>query len=197
MDVRTARPGGSFRQGLHFVSPQSRASAHRSASGFTLIDLLVTLAVLAILFGSVLPAMQHMVTSTREAAHVNQLVGALMLTRSEAVIRDMDAEICKSTDGRHCTRQGGWEQGWIIFADRNHNRRHDAQEPMVRAQDALSTGYTVRYSAFGSRHYVIFYPSGFNPDQWHLHLLQSTPTGAGPCGSLIQDRSAAPEQDAP
>lgn len=161
MDVHTSCPGGVFRQGLHFTLSRFQAGFVHRAAGYTLIDLMITLAVLAVLFGGVVPGMQHMLTSTREAAHVNQLVGALALTRSEAVMRNVDTVLCTSTDGRHCTRQGGWEQGWIIFADGNANRRHEAQEPLVRVQGALSTGYTVRYAAFGSRHYVVFFPNGF------------------------------------
>jgi len=121
---------------------------------------MTTLAVVTVLLGAVVPSVKSTLGSTRVAAHVNHLVGDLALTRSEAIKRRVDAVLCKSPDGRRCVRRGGWEQGWIVFADRNADRRRQANETLLHVHGAWTRGYTLRYAAFGSRHYVAFHPSG-------------------------------------
>ena len=152
MDVTATRPGGTLRQGLHFPLREQRA--------YTLVEVLIRVAVAAIVFGTAAPGLHGVVVSNRLAGQVNRLVGDLALARSEAVKRNRDVVLCKSHDGESCIRSEGWHHGWIMFEDTNRNRVRDDDEPLLRVQQPFTAGSTLIYRAFGSRHYVTYRPSG-------------------------------------
>jgi prepilin-type N-terminal cleavage/methylation domain-containing protein len=89
----------------------------RKEAGLTLVELLVTIAVLGVLLGIGIPAFGGLAQDNRLSTTTNRLVGALHLTRSEAVRRNARVTICSSADGEYCATEGGWEQGWIVFVD--------------------------------------------------------------------------------
>lgn len=83
-----------------------------ASRGFTLVELMVVLAVLGIVLGIAIPNFQRVVVSNRMAAQANDLITALSLARSEAVKRAAQVTVCASSDRATCT--GGWAQGWIV-----------------------------------------------------------------------------------
>ena len=86
--------------------------------------------------------------------------GAISYTRSAAVQRNQMVVICKSPDGEKCSTKGHWEGGWLIYVDENDNRERDEDERRLSVQRALPHT-TLRYRAFGSRHYIAYRPDGF------------------------------------
>ena len=129
-------------------------------SGFTLVELLSTVTIVMLVLGVGLPALKATVTSNRLTTSLNALAGSLAYTRSEAVKRNRDVVICKSlaTDTR-CTRQGDWRHGWLVYVDMNQNRSLDDDEPILGTH-SMSQNIEVDYRAFGSRHYLVYRPSG-------------------------------------
>lgn len=95
--------------------------------GFTLIELMVAMAVLAILVTVAIPNFQAFQLSNRMALQANDIITALNLARSEAVKRAANVTVCSSSNGTSCT--GGWAQGWIV---------QDAGGAVIRMQPALS-----------------------------------------------------------
>ena len=91
--------------------------------GFTLIELMVTIAVAAILLGIAVPSFQDLVIRNRLATKANELITALNLARSEAVKRGIWVTVCKSANSTasssDCSDSGSvnWVQGWIVFVD--------------------------------------------------------------------------------
>ncbi|MEW6414064.1 MAG: GspH/FimT family pseudopilin [Pseudomonadota bacterium] len=83
-----------------------------ASRGFTLVELMVVLAVLGIVLGIAIPNFQRVVVSNRMAAQANDVIAALSLARSEAVKRAAQVTVCASSDRATCT--GGWAQGWIV-----------------------------------------------------------------------------------
>lgn len=87
--------------------------------GFTLLELMVVLAVLGILVGYALPAYQKMVRSNRLSAQANSFLLALYMTRSEAVRRSSTVTLCAAntsyTDCATGASGTSWAQGWIVF----------------------------------------------------------------------------------
>jgi type IV fimbrial biogenesis protein FimT len=120
--------------------------------GFTLIELMVTLAVAAIVLTVAVPSFQDLVRNNRLATQANQLVSALNLARSEAVKRGVRVTVCK-TDAPDaaepsCSATANWQQGFIVFVDNTHlagNSKGVIDEPdeRIRVFGAL-TGSTLQ-----------------------------------------------------
>jgi type IV fimbrial biogenesis protein FimT len=83
-----------------------------------MIELLVTLAVAAVLMGLAMPAFSSFVQNSRLATEANTLVYDLNVARSEAVKFDVPVELCASNDGATCSG-GGWNTGWIVLCPAN------------------------------------------------------------------------------
>jgi len=130
--------------------------ANRNA-GFTLVDAMMTLAVVAILTTTAVPSMHSVIAENRLATQVNQVVGTLNLARSEAVKRGQRVIMCRSSNALDCERTSGWQEGWIVFADNNGNREHDAAETIIRVQGPLQRGTTI---TSGARRRIVFQPLG-------------------------------------
>lgn len=81
--------------------------------GFTLIELMVTVAVLTLLAAIATPSMITLVNSNRLASTSGELASALQLARSEAIRRSARVRICGSNDGVNCTNGTAWA-GWAI-----------------------------------------------------------------------------------
>ncbi|MEN1970964.1 GspH/FimT family pseudopilin [Luteimonas sp. MJ204] len=83
--------------------------------GVTLVELLVTIAIVAILATIGFPSFQSSLRSNRMATTNNELIASISLTRSEAMRSVRGAGICASEDGTSCS--GGWSDGWIVWQD--------------------------------------------------------------------------------
>lgn len=86
----------------------------KTQRGLTLVELLVTLAVAAIVISVALPNFRSMVQSNRASAHTNDFVLAVSYARSEALRRGGDVRLCSSTDQASCTGNEDWAVGWVV-----------------------------------------------------------------------------------
>lgn len=109
-------------------------------NGFTLIELVVTLAIAGIVLGVAIPSFNSMMASNRLTAYANQLLTALNLARSEAVKRGLQVIV-----GRKGNTNKAWESGWDVYIDNNANNSYDAaNDTLIKTYDALPSGYTLR-----------------------------------------------------
>jgi type IV fimbrial biogenesis protein FimT len=88
-------------------------------SGFTLIELMITLVVVGILLMVGVPSLKTFMQSNQLVAASNELWSSLHLARSEAFKLDTRVSICDSSDGKTCALKGDWSKGWIVFVDAN------------------------------------------------------------------------------
>ena len=117
------------------------------ADGFTLVELLVTLAVVGILTSIAAPSFRSMVLDTRLSAQANDMLVSLKFTRSEAIKRNARVTMCRSSNGAACdaaaTGSASWKVGWIVFADGGVVGTVDGADLVLRVQGALPTSTLV------------------------------------------------------
>jgi type IV fimbrial biogenesis protein FimT len=99
-------------------------------NGFTLIELIVTIAVAAILVTAGIPSFQQFVQNNRRTAQVDELVTALQIARSEAIRQNTNVGVCASDNPQLAAPTCGtnWNKGWIVFVDKNVNKTADSSE---------------------------------------------------------------------
>jgi len=106
---------------------------HNSASGFTLIELMVTLAVAAIILTVGVPSFVSMTRDNSLITQTNELVADINLARSEAVKRGTRVVLCRSANPAAATPTCGgnantWTTGWLMFADTNRTGTYVAAD---------------------------------------------------------------------
>jgi type IV fimbrial biogenesis protein FimT len=88
-------------------------------TGFTLIELMITLAIVGILLMVGVPSLKTFMQGNQLIASTNELISALHVARSEAIKLNTRVSICESSDGANCATTGSWKNGWIVFVDGN------------------------------------------------------------------------------
>ena len=104
------------------------------SSGWTLLNLLISVSIIAILTSLALPAFSRLAWDQRRVSAVNSLVHTLHLARSEAIKRAQIVVLCPTEASGTCLeRAGPWTDGWMVFVnlDRDHPPRRDPGEPII------------------------------------------------------------------
>lgn len=88
-------------------------------AGFTLIEVVVFVAMLAILMSVAVPSFVSTIASNRTSSYANDFVSSLNYARGEAVARRAAVTVCTSADGTNCRAnndadKGNWQKGWIV-----------------------------------------------------------------------------------
>lgn len=151
------------RRNLNARKPQVRA-----LRGFTLIELMITIAVLSILMAITAPSFNNALLGTKLGAYANDLVSSAIVARSEAIKRNTTVTLCASGNGTTCAASGGWEQGWIVLAGTN----------VIQRQQAAPTGFKITgVDAGGTALLALtFQPTGVGATQASFTLCRATPT---------------------
>lgn len=140
--------------------------------GLSLIELMITVAVIVTLAVIGGPPMADLLRNNRLTAQTNELNAALTRARGEAVARRSWVTLCSSTDGDLCRTDSPdqWEGGWIVFADINGNGARVTTELLLAARSALPAGMTLRTTGFANAGSVRFDARG-QPDSTGTFIL--------------------------
>lgn len=133
------------------------------AQGFTLVELMVTIAVLGVIAAIAIPSFGEMIDSSRRATIAGELATDFSLARTEAARRAKRVTVCVSSDGATCVSSSNeWASGWIVFSDVVADgvlTTSDGDE-LLKRRDALAGGLSFVSSGFSSGGRIQFRPSG-------------------------------------
>ena len=132
---------------------------HPRSRGFSVVELMATLAVAIILISIGVPTWRSMVTSNAVTSARALLAGNMQLARETAVEQIRNLTLCPSSDLQHCSGDYlAWENGVILFIDQDADRHRDVDEPLIRVIQPMphvtiqsSSGRrSIRYAPDGS-----------------------------------------------
>jgi type IV fimbrial biogenesis protein FimT len=154
----------------------------RQNRGITLIELVMTLALVSILLAIAAPAFGGLVQRDAAETSRNTLTTALGTARIEAVTRTRNVVVCPSADEQYCDHSTEWQHGWIVFADANQDGDRDEGETLISAGDPQPEGVAIVSTA--GRTKVAYHTDGSSPGS-NLTLTLCDRRGAQLATSLV------------
>ena len=128
--------------------------------GFTVLELMVTMAIVAILLTTAVPALKDYGWNLRMNTTMDVLLTDLKLARSRAISHNIQTVICPANDKKRCSGHSNWQEGWIVFTDINGDRNKQDGEPLLKHASAIEL---LEINSSRSRSFVRFYPNGSAP----------------------------------
>lgn len=124
--------------------------------GFTLIELMTTIGIAALLVTMAVPGMKTVAMNSKQRSGINELISAMHLARNTAITTNSRVTLCPSSNGSSCETVE-WNDGWIVFADLNSDQNVNGNEVVLRA-GSEADGLDIRSSQFSR--FLMYRPSG-------------------------------------
>ena len=141
-------------------------------SGVSLVELMIIMAIVAALAVTAIPAFGDLIIKSRISAATTTLQAAFLLARAEAIKRDKNVVICRSTNPDSLTpscaanggvlgNDAGWGDGWIIFVDQDSDKKFSGRDALVQVQSPIfSRPADGAIIPTPNRSYLSFTPTG-------------------------------------
>ncbi len=153
---------------MKFIQQQQQKMARLRTQiqhGFSLIELMVTVSILAILLAIGVPSFIDIMLSSKLSSYANNFLASTYLTRGEAIKRNRAVTLCASSNSTTCG--GSWEQGWIVTLL--------PEETVLHREQALNSGFKMTGTGGISR--LDFQGTGVGATQATLTVCRATPLG--------------------
>lgn len=128
--------------------------------GFTIIEMIITVALLAVMLAVAVPGFGNLYQSNNLATASNRFVSSLALTRNEAISRNASVIMCNTNAANtQCATNGAWESGWAIWIDLDNGGLTDIDSnELIQTEEAMPAGYTLRATTYAN--VITFVPTG-------------------------------------
>ncbi len=141
------------------ISPPQRGQGRHDA-GFTLVELMVAVALLGILATIAIPSFTKQIESNRQRAMANQLQQVVRLASAQAAATGRPVVLCPSSDSTKC--DGTWSNGWILFIDRDRNSIFNSSDLLLQTNQNNSNR---QIKALGGMSKLVFRANGVNQSE--------------------------------
>lgn len=131
--------------------------------GLTLIELLLTVTILAVLAAVAAPPLSEFVDRYRSEAKARELFDIIILMRTKAFGEGQAYTLCPSANSNDCG--GNWTDGALLFMDANRNGKREVEEPVERVFSRLRSSASLQWKGFNYRGYLQFRPNGRTASQ--------------------------------
>ncbi len=121
-----------------------------SRNGFTLVEMLMALAIGAIVLSYGLPGWMEFVRNQRLHSAQTQLASSLAFARGYAIREHVYVIVCPGDD-TGCNDGNSWHNGWVAFEDHNRNREKDPEDRLILRENALYNGVHILSSVHRAR----------------------------------------------
>lgn len=122
--------------------------------GFTLVELMISMGLIAIVLSTAVPSVSNMVKDNRLATQLNAIVGDFHLARGEATKRDIRIIMCRSANPNDASPNCGggnarnWSNGYLVFTGEDGNNNYNAgTDTLLRRGQPAQSGVTLRTTA--------------------------------------------------
>ena len=163
------------RQNAHPMSfPRSRVAS----TGFSAIELMVSIAIMLILTSVAAPSLRDFIMNVRLTGQANDLMTDLMLARSEATKRDVNISVCPLATGSTdtCAAGADWKSGWMVVVDADSNGVKDSGTSPLRQSDPITGSNSLKNSTTGV---ITFTATGVSATLASKTLTLCDPRGIG------------------
>lgn len=141
--------------------PWIQLNLSRKQGGVSFVELMVVMAIMAVLMGVAIPGMRSYIKNARISTLATELVSDIAFARTEAATRGRRVTMCVSTDNSTCADSGTpWVSGRIIFVDLDGNGERASTEPLLRIGGLATEDATITPDRFVNDHYLGFMPYG-------------------------------------
>jgi type IV fimbrial biogenesis protein FimT len=149
---------------LVFNHRRAAARVRKQILGFTLLEVLTVITIVAVLMAVGVPSYQYVTSANRISGEVNGLLGDMQYARSEAIKEGQTVTVCSSTNSTStaptCSASNAWQNGWIVFSDVNGSGAVDSPaDTILRVGRAFPLGDT--FNANNNMQFVTFNREGF------------------------------------
>ena len=165
-----------------------RKDAPGRAAGFSLMESMIVVAILAILAGLALPGFQDLLRRQRTAAAMHLLSTELALARNTAISRRTPVTLCPSRGDGRCRSDPDWSEGWLLYRD--PQRATQPASPADILRDIRQPVHaSIRIQSTVGRLRVRYQPGGFSGGS---NLTVRVCAGAHLRGEVIVNNAGRP-----
>jgi type IV fimbrial biogenesis protein FimT len=144
-------------QGYYYSTPVFKV---RTLRGFTMVELIITVAIAAIVLTLAIPSFSSIIKNNRQTTMLNEFTSYFLYAKSEAVTRGTAVTFCpRNTAGTNCDASANWDDGWVVFIDVNGNGSKDAGDTIKKVHEAINNDFDI--SSSPSLTEITITPRGF------------------------------------